>query len=82
MTDTFTVETESITTRRQAEAIADSAVSEGYDLLDFSTVEFVSRSVADEFINQAATHDITLCGKSGDVDRMFEMVVDRNPIKA
>lgn len=77
MTDIFTIERETITTRRQAEAIAESAVSERYDLIDFSTVEFVSRAVADEFINQTAMHDITLCGKSGDVNRMFETVMDR-----
>jgi len=79
MTDTFTIDTESITTRRRAAAIADAAVSEGCQALDFSAVTFVSRSVADEFIDQATTHDIELHGCSGDVDQMFEMVTDRNP---
>ena len=80
MTDTFTIETESITTRRRAAAIAEAAVSEGYHTIDFSAVAFVSRSVADEFIDQATTHGIEFRGRSGDVDQMFEMVTDRNPI--
>ena len=79
MTEAFTIETESITTRRRAAAIVESAVSEGYQALDFAPVEFVSRSVADEFIDQATTHDIALRGRSGDVDQMFERVTDRNP---
>lgn len=82
MTDTFIISTESITTRRRAEAIADSAVSEGCRILDFSHVEFVSRSVADEFIHQASSHDIEFRGRSGDVIRMFEMIEKRNPVDA
>lgn len=82
MTDTFTIETTSITTRRRAEAIAESAVSEGFQALDFAAVEFVSRSVADEFIHQAAIHDLELRGRSNDVATMFDMVADRTPIDA
>jgi len=82
MTKTFTIETESITTRRRAAAIVESAVSEGYGALDFAAVSFVSRSVADEFIDQATTHGIELRGRSGDVERMFERVTDRTPIDA
>ena len=80
MSETFTIKAESITTRRRAAAIAESAVSEGYQTLDFSAVKFVSRSVADEFVDQANTHGIELRGRSGDVDLMFERVLDRNPI--
>ena len=82
MNASFTIDTESITTRRRAEAIAESAVSEGFHALDFSQVEFVSRSVADEFIHQASCHDLDLRGRTGDVTQMFEMVEGRNPINA
>jgi len=82
MTKTFTIETESITTRRRAAAIVEAAVSEGYGALDFAAVSFVSRSVADEFIDQATTHGIELRGRSGDVEQMFERVTDRTPIDA
>lgn len=82
MNDTLKIKAESVTTRSRARDIAEEAASEGYQSIDFSTVEFVSRSVADEFVHQAEEHNLELRTQSGPVDRMFKAVREQNPVTA
>ena len=82
MTDTLKIKAESVTTRSRARDIAEHAASEGYQSIDFATVEFVSRSVADEFVHQAEKHNLELQTYSGPVTQMIDAVQKKNPVTA
>jgi hypothetical protein len=49
----------------------------GYRTLDLSNVEFVSRSVADEFLHLSDEFEIELDGLHGDARSMIEVVSEQ-----
>lgn len=82
MNDNIKIKETSINTRRRAKTIAENAIENGYDAVDLSNVEFVSRSVADEFVHQAEEKDLEIVGQEGDVEKMFNVVLGRSAVAA
>jgi hypothetical protein len=70
------VEKTVVSTRRQARRIAVEADQSGVSTLDFSPVDFVSRSAADEFVHQSEKRSLELRGLGGDVATMIDAVRD------
>lgn len=61
--------------RRDAETII--LPIEGEIIFDFSGVEFISRSVADEICNLLEDYpDLSIRGMAGDVEKMYRLVVE------
>lgn len=54
------------------------AEKKGKEEVDFSEVEFVSLSFADEIEHQARQRDIEIDGLRGDVAKMFEAARDKD----
>lgn len=79
MTDTIKIDETSLSTRRYARGIVESAVEEGADALDLGRVEFISRSVADELVHQSSEHDIEIRFAEGDVRAMLDAVRGEPP---
>ena len=74
MTRIYTVRESSLTTRRAIANLVEEVLEAGYDVIDLSEVEFISRSVADELVFQSEVRDIKLQGLSGDVKKMIAAV--------
>lgn len=53
------------------------AVSEGYEVLDLTSVEFVSRSVADELVHQSETNSLDIRNPQDSVAMMIEAVDEK-----
>lgn len=68
------VEEETLTTRQRAEFLVQTARENDCSVLDLSRVEFMSRSVADEFRYHQEKGAIELVGLSGSAKEMFDIV--------
>lgn len=64
----------SLSTRKKAEEIAREAERLGRDEIDLSGVEFISRSFADELVNQSQTRNLPIVGAEGNVAEMLDIV--------
>lgn len=64
----------SLSTRKKAKEIAREAEREGRQKIDLTGVEFISRSFADEIVQQAEERGLQIVGAEGDVARMLDVV--------
>lgn len=69
-----TIITTTLTTREKAKELIRDADNKGIDTLDFSNVEFISRSFADEILTQSNSRDISIEGVNESVKKMFKVV--------
>lgn len=77
MNDTLVVDREAIHLRRHATKLMQEAHENGYQTIDVSNVEFVSRSVADELVHLSGKFDIQLNGLRGEVASMIDIVSEQ-----
>lgn len=76
MPSELSVEQATISTRRRARQIAAEAEHTDAGALNLGSVEFVSRSVADELVHQSEKRSLELRGLDGDVATMIDAVRD------
>lgn len=69
----YTINKNSISTRKKAEEIAKEAESCGHDVINLQNVEFISRSFADELVKQAELRDLKIISNES-LDRMLTVV--------
>lgn len=74
MNDRLKVDGISINTRRRVEQLVEEAQREGHSTIDLSEVEFMSRSVADEFVHHKIESDIQLCGLQEPIRDLIDAV--------
>lgn len=74
MSDSLKIHQDAVSTRNKARSISEEVTDGGHESLDLSNVEFISRSVADEFVQQSQSKDFDLVGAEDDVADMIEIV--------
>lgn len=70
----YIIDEDSIITRRAAEGFVEQARKNRCSAIDFSNVESISRSVADEFVHRTKDSNLSLTGLSGDVQTVINIV--------
>lgn len=75
---TLKIDKEALSTREKAKRIVKAAAEVGAKELDFSEVEFVSRSFADEVIEQADKLDIDIVNLRDSPKKVFNVIEKDN----
>lgn len=78
MTHGMVVTEETLSTRQKATQLVRDAHSQGYETLDLSNVEFMTRSVADELRYYADNGEIELSGLQGEAKELFDLVSEQS----
>jgi hypothetical protein len=74
MTDTLVVDETTLSTRQRAERLVQEAHENGCSTLDLTSVEFITRSVADEFRYFRERGEIEFTGLNGAAKEVYDVV--------
>lgn len=77
MTDVMAVNEETLSTRQKAERLVQEAHQQDCTALDLTSVEFMTRSVADELRYFQERGEIELQGLNGSAKEMYDVVTRR-----
>ena len=70
----LSIDGSAIVTRKRAERLVDEACTNHNSVLDLTTIEFVSRSVADELLHQQEERGVELRGLDDQVGEIVDAV--------